>query len=1010
MIRLFSFLSLLLFFFSTSNAQYLDSIEWNKTFGGSGSDMAYDIVQNNQGELIIAGEITQDDKDGFVFILDKNGTVKHKQMPGGSRPDGLRGVVAGVDGFIYAAGYTESKTKGAKDGWLLKLDKEGKVVWQKNYGSHSDDVFTGLVQTQDGNIVLVGYHSTHKSRQDTWMLKVDLSKKGKVIWEKKYGGSNIDQAFAIKETFAGDLIVTGVTKSEDARNADVWLLKTDSKGETVWHQYYGGKEWDEPSDLVITRDDQYALFGFTRSKGNGKQDMWLITVNEAGETIKDVTFGNSNDDMGNAIIENYHGDLLMAGTTYSWSGSAVTTQVQLLKADTSGTQLDKNDPIYVGGKKNDVAKRMVQLFDGSVVMVGRTDFKTKDEKGIWAIKLRTQGLPITKYIPKIVFENYEFKDENRNGLLDADETAIVALDVKNEGTGMCYNLRAEIVGDVDEEVVQYSKYVYLGSMKPGTTKKLGVPIKSLEDLAGTSVDFEIKFTDAGKNEIESFPFMVISETPILSFKEHSFESRDQGEIDRGKTVDLKLKLKNIGRKAGERIEVKFLTPNGVTALSDTTLTKESLTRKEEWDLDFAFKINKYYPKEEVFINCIVTENGSERYGAEQAISITLKEAPVKVSKVLNVFWESPLITHENKESVTTVSKQDYAFEILANSDADLAREDFSILLNGTRVQGILEKEYESDASFSEGEDGDVEFSRYYGNVVQLLPGMNRLEIKVRNAAGEKTTLPHLVRYTPPKPNLFILSVAPYSWELEYNREDAKAFGELFKAQQGKLFGKVKTKTLVDDKITGNFSASADKIKLGFQSLVGYNDIKATDYIIVYYSGHGKSEKSSYHLLGSGYEEDKPNQQIVNFGTDLLPVLRNAPCPVLLIMDVSKVGASDKGIDPVEKQKNTTIYNNGNLLSLLKSENMSSIVSCSEGQLAYEDKNWSGSALLKVIKDELAEKGSVTVAELSQKLVNKVPQIVEERNKRLDASVLAIQKPVVSDKARKSRQVIGLNKN
>lgn len=999
--------TLILFWSLSLSAQKIDSIDWNRTYGGSGSDMAHDVIQNSLGDLIMVGELTVDDKQGCVFILDKEGNIKKKKLFGGKRDNSLHAVIEGVDGHLYAAGYTETKTKGAKDGWLVKMTMEGEKVWEKNYGSVADDEFSDLVQTMDGNLILVGYKSIHSSKQDTWIVKVDPAKKGKIIWEKKYGGGSIDQTAAVKELFSGDLVMTGVSKSEDARNADIWLLRTDKDGTTVWHKYFGGKEWDEPYDLVITREDQFAIFGFTRSKGNGKQDMWLITTDNQGNVLKDITYGNSNDDMGNAILETYNGEFLMAGTTYSWSGSAVTTQIQLLKADTAGVQIDKNNPVYVGGRKNEFASKMVQLFDGSVVMVGRTDFKAKDQKGIWALKVKTEGLPITKFIPKIVASNYEFIDENRNGLLDADESALVSLDVKNEGTGMCYNLRAEIVGEIDDEVIQYSKFIYLGSLKPGASRKLGIPITSLEDLAGTSVDFEIKFSDAGKNEIDPYPFMVISETPILSVREHSFSAADNGEIDRGKTVELNLKLKNIGRKPGEKIEVKFLTPIGVTALSDTILFKESMGRKEEWDLDFSFEINKFFPKEEVFINCVVTENGSNRYGTEQAVSIKLKEPPVKVSKLLNVYWESPAITHANKEKVTTVSKQSYSFEVMASSDADLAREDFSILLNGTRVDGILEKEYESDASFTEGDEGDILYSRFYGNTVQLIPGMNRLEINVRNAAGQKKTMPHLVRYAPPKPDLYILAIAPYSWELEYNRQDAEEFAALFKKQQGTLFGKVKTYVHTDDKITGNFEASADRIKQSFQSLLGYNDIKATDYIIVYYSGHGRTDKATYKLIGSGYEEEKPNNNIVDFGSQILPILRDAPCPKLIIMDVSKIGESDKGIDPVEKQKGSSIYSNAALIKLLAEEGeIASVVSCSSNQVSYEDKVWGGSAMMKVIKEAVNTPG-LTVGDLSQLLVNKVPEVVSIRNKRIAPSVLAIQKPIVSDVARTSKQVISV---
>lgn len=1001
--KLISVLSLFLFFSFHLHSQKLDSIDWNRTFGGSGTDMAYDVIQNKDGDVIVVGEITEGDKQGCLYILDRDGNTKFKKYTGGKKNDGFRAIVESLDGHYYVAGYSESKTRGGKDGWLIKFDKEGKLIWQKNYGNFSDDEFTDMVQTQDGNLVMVGYKSLNKARQDMWIIKVDPERKGKMIWEKKYGGSTIDQAVAIKETYEGDLVMTGVTKSEDAKNADVWIMRTDDEGETIWHQFSGGGEWDEPYDVIVTREDQIAVFGFTRSKGAGKQDMWLQVSDSEGNVLKDLTYGKSNDDIGNAILQTLHGNFLMAGTTFSWSGSAVTTQIQLFKADTAGVQLRKEDPIYLGGKRNDYARKMVQLYDGSVVVVGRTDFKTKTDKGIWAIKVKTEGVPIEKYIPKIVVTNYELKDENRNGYLDAEETALASVEVTNEGTGICYNLRATIEGDIDDEVVSYSKSSYLGSIKPGETKTLGIPINSLEDLAGTSVDFEIAFNDAGRNEIEPYIFTILSETPILSIKEYNFTGREQKEIDRGHTVDFSIKLRNIGKMPGESVKVQFVTPPGITPMSEAVFVKEQLVRKEDWDVDFTFKIDQYYQETEVYVNCIVTENGSDRYGTEQAISILLEEAPPLVSKLLNVNWEKPVVNVGNQ--VKSVSKQSYPIEVKAISDATIDRANFSILLNGTEIKGTLENQYSNDASSVEGEGKDIEYTQYYSNIVDLIPGMNKIEVVVSNAAGKKKSIPHLVRYSPPKPNLYILAIAPKSWELEYNRKDARLFAAIMERQEGKLFEKVKTTVYTDDKITGNFKASAPRIKQAFESLKGYNNIQATDYVIVYYVGHGKSEKGKYYLMGSGYDLSKPNDNILDFGGEILPILREMPCRQLLVMDVSKVGAKDKGIDPVEKQKNSSQYSNKALLDILLAEGeLSSIVSCRSNQVSYEDQQWESSALMKIIKENIFDKG-MTVSKLGGILESKVPSLVETRNKRVDGSILAIQKPFISSAARGDKTLI-----
>jgi len=249
-------------------------------------------------------------------------------------------------------------------------------------------------------------------------------------------------------------------------------------------------------------------------------------------------------------------------------------------------------------------------------------------------------------------------------------------------------------------------------------------------------------------------------------------------------------------------------------------------RKEDWDVNFSFKIDQYYQETEVYVNCIVTENGSDRYGTEQAISILLEEAPPLVSNLLNVNWEKPIVRVANNAKAKVVSKRTYPIEVKAISDGSITRENFSILLNNTEVKGALEDEYTNDPGSVEGEGKDVEYTQYYSNIVELLPGMNKIEVVVTNAAGTKKTIPHLVRYSPPKPNLYVLAIAPKSWELEYNRKDARAFAAIMDKQEQRIFGKVKTTVYADDKISGNYNAGGRQIKQALESLVSYNNIQA----------------------------------------------------------------------------------------------------------------------------------------------------------------------------------------
>ncbi|MBT9145197.1 MAG: hypothetical protein DDT42_01067 [candidate division WS2 bacterium] len=135
------------------------------------------------------------------------------------------------DGGYIVAGYTSPLGSGG-DIYLLKLDSQGKVIWEKTYGGEADEWAYSIQQTLDGGYIVAGFKFIYfgVSKKDVYLLKLDSQ--GKVIWEKTYGGKYDDVAYSIRQTLDGGYIVAGYTDSFGVGGYDVYLLKLDSQGKT----------------------------------------------------------------------------------------------------------------------------------------------------------------------------------------------------------------------------------------------------------------------------------------------------------------------------------------------------------------------------------------------------------------------------------------------------------------------------------------------------------------------------------------------------------------------------------------------------------------------------------------------------------------------------------------------------------------------------------------------------------------------------------------------------------
>ncbi|MBU1076507.1 MAG: hypothetical protein KKH98_04400 [Spirochaetes bacterium] len=259
-------------------------VQWMKKIENTAVETARDIMQTSDGGYILAGSTTSEGSgfsDFLIIKLNNKGNITWKKVFGGSGQDEAFSIDQTHDMGYIVAGTTGSKGAGGVDGWVIKLDKNGKALWEKTLGGQQTDALYHVSLTKDNGFILSGYSDSYASIwRDGWVIKLDQN--GKRIFEKVYGGEGVDEIRSIKETQKGEYIAAGSTTSKGTGpgGADIWVIKIGKDGKKIWDHTFGGKGEDQAYSIDITEDGGYAIAGFTGSRGKGESDFNIIKILE----------------------------------------------------------------------------------------------------------------------------------------------------------------------------------------------------------------------------------------------------------------------------------------------------------------------------------------------------------------------------------------------------------------------------------------------------------------------------------------------------------------------------------------------------------------------------------------------------------------------------------------------------------------------------------------------------------------------------------------------------------
>jgi hypothetical protein len=366
---------------------------WTRTFGGSNIDVGYFVQQTTDGGYIITGYTrsygSMSGHNVWLIKTDPSGNQEWNNAFGGNADDEGYSVQQTTDGGYVIAGFTKSSGAGAKDVLLIKTDTSGNTVWSRTFGGTSDEEGYSVLQTTDGGYLVAGATSSFGAgSRDVWLIKTDAS--GNEQWRRTLGGLSSDGARCVQQTSDGGYIITGWTYSYGpGAVGNAWLVKTDTSGNAVWNRAFGGTDVDRGYCVQQTTDGGYILTGYTASSGAGLDDMWLIKTDSLGNAAWTRTYGGSGRDYGNAVQQTTDGGYIIAGYTLSFGSGG--DDVWLVKTDPNGNQAWS---ATYGGSASDVAYSVKQTSDGGYIITGHTLSYGAGVHDVWLIRIAPEATAV----------------------------------------------------------------------------------------------------------------------------------------------------------------------------------------------------------------------------------------------------------------------------------------------------------------------------------------------------------------------------------------------------------------------------------------------------------------------------------------------------------------------------------------------------------------------------------------------------------------------------------------
>jgi hypothetical protein len=276
-----------------------------KNIGFSGNDRGFGITNTNDGGYFISG---------FLDVTASGGQGNDNAGRPGKRFDFPK---HGVGEF-----------------WGIKLDASANMEWRRYFGGSNNDRSYAVLQTDDGGFLMTGHSESDdfditnpRGSYDFWVVR--LNENGELLWEKNLGGSSVEFAYDLTTSNTSSYFIVGDTRSANGDisnplgNADAWLVNLNDQGNIIWEKTYGGSNFDSAKAITPLDEQNFAIAGDSQSddinlnENKGQNDAWIMVIGNEGDVKHSLSFGGNQLDFANDVVGTNEAQLIGIGSSAS---------------------------------------------------------------------------------------------------------------------------------------------------------------------------------------------------------------------------------------------------------------------------------------------------------------------------------------------------------------------------------------------------------------------------------------------------------------------------------------------------------------------------------------------------------------------------------------------------------------------------------------------------------------------------------------------------------------------
>ena len=354
---------------------------WTRTYGGALEDRGYSVQQTNDGGFIIVGTTKSfgaGEADVYLIRTNSGGDTLWTRTYGGVDNDFARSVQQTSDGGFVISGWTSNFGAAGTDVYLIKINSIGDTVWTKTYDRAANDYGYSVQQLSDEGFIVSGFTS---AEDDVYLIRTDHN--GDTLWTKTYGESYREFGRSVQVTNDGGFIIAGSTSSISALDSiDVYIVRTNSNGDTLWTKTFGGDSSESGHSIQQTNDSGFIIAGSKIDTMFFIGDVYVIRTNSNGDTLWTKTYGGTYSEGGYSVQQTSDGGFIIAGFTYSFGAGS--EDVYVIRTNSSG------DTVWTrtyGGTGHDYGNSVQQTKDGGFVIAGHKESFGAGNYDVYLIRL-----------------------------------------------------------------------------------------------------------------------------------------------------------------------------------------------------------------------------------------------------------------------------------------------------------------------------------------------------------------------------------------------------------------------------------------------------------------------------------------------------------------------------------------------------------------------------------------------------------------------------------------------